>query len=101
MSDEVLYRLALAAEVPDDAWRTRLQWISAFKGVAGLDDQFIHLSTAAQVVGTAEAYFAGKSDVMLLCFTVESMKEEADLQVKYEPAIGCPFVMSWLQFFDI
>ena len=59
MSDEV-YRLALAAEVPEDAWKRRLEWTTAYKGVAGLDDGFIHLSTAEQVVSTAELYFADR-----------------------------------------
>ena len=44
----VVYRLALRSEVPEDAWRTRLQWIAAFVGVPGLDDGFIHCSTAEQ-----------------------------------------------------
>ena len=83
---EDLYRLALAAEVPDDAWRTRLQWATVFAGVAGLDDQFIHLSTAEQVSRTAEAYFAGKDDVMLLRFSVETIREEADLDIRWEAA---------------
>ena len=84
MEDPVLYRLALAAELPDDAWRTRLQWTTAFVGVTGLDDHFVHLSTAEQVASTAEAHFAGKADVMLLHFSVEAMREEADLDVRWE-----------------
>lgn len=89
--DDVLCRLALAAEVPDDAWRTRLQWTAAFAGVAGLDDRFVHLSTAAQVAGTAKAYFGGRADLMLLRFSADSMRREADLEVRWEaaaPALG-------------
>lgn len=81
-----LYRLALAAEVPEDAWRTRLQWTTVYKGVGGLDDKFFHLSTAEQVVGTAAAYFNGKTDVMLLRFSVDTMQEEADLDIRWEAA---------------
>ena len=79
-----LYRLALAAEIPEDAWRTRLQWTTVYKGIAGLDDKFVHLSTAEQVVSTAAMHFAGKADVMLLRFSVETMCDEADLEVRWE-----------------
>ena len=85
-----LYRLALKAEIPEDAWKTRLSWTTAYTGVPGLDDKFFHLSTAEQVVGTAAAYFGGKTDVMLLRFTVEIMKEEADLEIRWEAAEPVP-----------
>ena len=81
-----LYRLSLSAEIPEDAWRTRLQWTSCYKGVAGLDDHFLHLSSADQVEGTAAAYFAGKADVMLLRFSSAVMREEADLDIRWEAA---------------
>lgn len=88
-----LFRLASAAEVPDDAWKTRLQWTSSYKGIAGLDDKFMHLSTAEQVVSTAELYFNGRSDVVLLRFSVESMREEADLEVRWEDSKPAPGVI--------
>ena len=81
--DEVLYKLAPASEVPDDAWRTRLGWTSAFVGDPS--KSFINLYTAEQLAG-ADAAFAGRADVMLLAFNVETMREEADLQVKFEAA---------------
>ena len=85
MGDDLLYRLALASQVPDDAWRTRLQWTSAFAPVAGIDDaSFVKLSPAVHVESAAAAFLeqhAG-ADVMLLCFSMESMKEEADLVCK-------------------
>ena len=81
MDDDVLYRLASASTVPDDAWRMRLQWMSAF---AGEDDTFVQLSTGAQLADEAEARFAGKADVMLLCFSVDSMRDEADLKIRWE-----------------
>jgi len=85
MSDEILYKLAFSSSIPEDAWRTRLQWTSAFLGDQSTN--FITLLTAAQLAGAAEAApFAGRDDVMLLSFKVESMREEADLQVKYEAA---------------
>lgn len=80
----VVYRLALADQVADDAWRTRLQWTTAFVGVAGLDNKFIHCSTAEQLADTAAANFAGKVDVVLLQFSVSLMREEADLDVRWE-----------------
>ena len=85
-----LFRLALTDEVPEDAWRTRLQWTSAYKGVPGLDDTFIHLSTAEQVVDTAAAYFAGNTGLVLLRFSAESMQTEADLKIKWGPAAPPP-----------
>ena len=87
-TDEV-YRLALASEIPEDAWKTRLQWTTAYTGVKPLDDKFIHCSSAEQVSAIAARNFAGKSDVMLMRFSVETMTEEADLTVKIE---GAPHV---------
>ena len=86
MSDpEVLYKLAFAASIPEDAWRTRLQWTACFVGDQSTN--FVTLLAAPQLAGAAEAApFAGRDDVMLLSFKVESMREEADLQVKFESA---------------
>ena len=81
-----MYRLALKSELPDDAWKTRLQWVTAYVGIAGLDDRFIRTSTKEQLAQAALANFAGKDDVMLLQFSTSSMREEADLQVKFESA---------------
>jgi len=80
---EVLYKLASAADVPNDAWSNRLGWTQAYVG-DGQESKFIRLFTAEQLAGVAEASFAGKSDVMLLSFTVETMLQEADLKVKFE-----------------
>ena len=87
--DGILYRLALCAEVPDDAWRARLQYTGVYKGVAGLDGNFIHCSTPEQAAQTAAAHFAGKDDVMLLRFSVSLMRE-ADLEVRWEDAAPAP-----------
>lgn len=78
----VLYKLALAAEVSEHAWKTRFDWTGAFVG--DKSTKFINLLTAEEVAGAAEASFAGKADVMLLSFTVETMVQEADLKVKFE-----------------
>ena len=89
--DSTLYRLALKSEIPDDAWRTRLQWVTAYAGISGLDDGFVHMSaTAEQVAETAQASFAGKDNVMLLQFSSTSMREEADLDIRMED--GFPHV---------
>ena len=84
MNDEILYMLALAADVAEDAWRTRLGWTAAFVGAKST--KFINLFTDEQLASAAEASFAGKADLMLLSFNVESMREEADLKVKFEAA---------------
>ena len=38
----------------------------------------------------AAAAYAGRDDVLLLSFIVESMVEEADLKIKYEAAASAP-----------
>lgn len=86
MAAAELYRLALVAEVPDDAWKNRLHWTTCYKGVSGHDDSFVHLLTAEQVVGKANIDFAGKSDVILLRFSTESMCDEAGLDIRWENA---------------
>ena len=87
---EVLYRLAPSASVPDDAWRTRHGWTTAFTGDAAESSSFIKLWTEDQLAGAAAAGFTGKADIMLMSFTVELMREEADLKVKFEAAEAAP-----------
>jgi uncharacterized protein (DUF952 family) len=84
--DNQLYRLAAASTVPDDAWKARLQWTTAYTGVAELDDKFIQLLTAEQVIGASEAHFGGRADVVLLRFSVDVMRYEADLSIRWEDA---------------
>lgn len=79
---EVLYKLALAADVPENAWRTRLEWMTAFVG--DKSTKFITLYSAEQLAAAAEASFAGRADVMLLSFSTEPMDKEADLKIKCE-----------------
>eukprot|EP00325_Prymnesiales_sp_UTEX-LB-985_P030448 CAMPEP_0174719046 /NCGR_PEP_ID=MMETSP1094-20130205/30726_1 /TAXON_ID=156173 /ORGANISM="Chrysochromulina brevifilum, Strain UTEX LB 985" /LENGTH=174 /DNA_ID=CAMNT_0015919301 /DNA_START=23 /DNA_END=547 /DNA_ORIENTATION=+ len=81
---EHLYKLVLKADVPEDAWRTRLEWTQCFKG--DTNKNFIPLLTGEQLASAAEASFAGRDDVMLLSFKVNSMEQEADLKIKYEAA---------------
>ena len=79
-----LYKLCAKAEISETAWRNRLGWTEAYAGTPGA--KFIGLSTADQLAGVAETSFAGRDDVMLMSFNVESMIEEADLKIKYEAA---------------
>ena len=43
-------------------------------------------NSRTQVAGTAAAYFAGKTDVILLRFSISMMTQEADLEVHWEDA---------------
>ena len=79
---EILYKLALAAEVPADAWKTRMGWTTAFVGTQ--TTKYITLHTVDQLAAAAEASFAGKADVMVLSFTVDSMRDDGDLKIKLE-----------------
>ena len=83
-TDPVLYKLVAAAEVPEDAWRSRLNFMGAYVG--DKSKKFITLFTAEQLAGAVEAEFAGRDDAMLMSFNVETMVEEADLKIKFEAA---------------
>jgi len=79
---ELLYRLALAADIPEDAWRTRLQWTGAF---GGCDD--VCMFTADQLASGAGAAFIAahsESDIKLLCFATDLIREEADLKLRWK-----------------
>ena len=81
-TNELVFKLVPAADIPEDAWRTRQQWTTAFEKFD--DPKFIKLLTAEEVAGAAEKSFAGRADVMLLSFVVELMEQEADLKIKFE-----------------
>jgi uncharacterized protein (DUF952 family) len=51
---------------------------------AYLTENFIHLSTAAQVPGVLQRYYQGRADLLLL--TIDESKLTSEL--KYEPATG-------------
>jgi uncharacterized protein (DUF952 family) len=84
----VLYRLAKSSEIPEDAWRTRLDWTGLYAGVSPLDDAFLHLSTLEQVVSTARLYFPGAKDLQLLRFGSALIEEYGELEVRFEEACG-------------
>jgi uncharacterized protein (DUF952 family) len=78
----ILYQLVDKQDVAENAWNGRLSWTSAF---TKLDDpKYFILQTGEQLAGKAASSFAGKEDLMLLTWKVESMCEEADIKVKFE-----------------
>ncbi|MBW3097448.1 DUF952 domain-containing protein [Pseudohoeflea coraliihabitans] len=69
---------------------TRAQWkaaeeAGAFDG-APIDHQdgFIHLSTADQVIETAEKHFSGQGDLLLIAVDTEALGDA----LRYEPSRG-------------
>ena len=90
--DESLYRLVLAADIPEDAWRTRLGWTTAFQGDKARS--FINLYTADQMAAACQSLFAGKQDVMLLAFIVDSMRDACRSGVVPPNAPGGTYILS-------
>jgi len=78
-----LYKLVSMGDVPDEAWANRSGWATAF---SKLDDpKYFKLQFGEQLAGiAAEPPFAGRDDLMLLTWNVESMCEEADIKVVVE-----------------
>jgi len=70
--------------VSADAWK-EAETAGVFTG-AGIDlaDGYIHLSTAAQVRRTAERYFAGLSNLVLVAIDAD----ELGAALKYETSTG-------------
>ena len=77
-----LYKIVAAADVPEDAWARRNDWMGAF---TKLDDpKYFSLNTGEQLRGKVDAEsYAGKTDLVLLTFNVEKMVEEADMKVNF------------------
>jgi uncharacterized protein (DUF952 family) len=76
---ELIYKI-----VPEDLWHNA-ELIGSFVGSpVDLADGFIHLSTSAQVRGTAARYFAGQKGLLLV--GVDPQLVHADL--RYEPSSG-------------
>jgi uncharacterized protein (DUF952 family) len=68
----------------------RTEW-DAFRAVGAthgapvdLTDGYLHLSTAAQVTGTAAKHFAGESDLVLVALDAEALGEA----LRWEPSRG-------------
>ncbi|MBD2074804.1 DUF952 domain-containing protein [Phormidium sp. FACHB-592] len=71
---------------------TRSHWQTAQQEGAYRPDSletegFIHCSTPAQVVGTANAYYHGQSGLVLLCIETDRVEPE----IRYEAAHGESF----------
>jgi uncharacterized protein (DUF952 family) len=75
----IIYKIVSA-----DLWQAA-EKAGSFAG-AGIDvaDGYIHLSTGVQAKRTAELYFRGQSDLLLVAVNGESLGEA----LKYEPSRG-------------
>lgn len=70
--------------LPADDW-AQARASGAFAGSADdLRDGFIHLSTAAQLAGTAARHFAGRPDLVLVAFAVAALGSD----LAWEPSRG-------------
>lgn len=75
----VVYKICTAAE-----WRAA---VDQGRYVGSADDHrdgFIHLSTGAQLAGTAAKHFAGKHDLVLAAFTLAALGD----CIRWEPSRG-------------
>lgn len=73
----------------DVAWAMRPPDAGYF-GIEGLDDDCLHLSTAAQVVETAKLYFKGVEDVLLLKYSTEMIEKDDHVELRWEQALPPP-----------
>jgi len=77
--DDVIYKIA-----PKSLW-DEAEAAGVFVGAPiDLQDGFIHFSTAAQVVETANKHFAGQEDLLLVAIDVRRLRED----VKWEVSRG-------------
>ena len=53
-------------------------------GVPGLDDKFLHLSLAHQVKGTAQLYFKGVEDLILIKYSSEAIERDESVELHFE-----------------
>jgi uncharacterized protein (DUF952 family) len=69
---------------PSASWRAAEQ-IGIYHGSdADARDGFIHFSTAAQLAGTAEKYFAGQSDLLIVAVDADAL----GVALKWEQSRG-------------
>ena len=66
------------------SWRFAEQTGTYRGSAADARDGFIHFSTAAQLVGTLEKHFAGRSDLLLVAVNADALGEA----LKWEPSRG-------------
>jgi uncharacterized protein (DUF952 family) len=69
--------------VPEDRWRETAEHVD-YAPDSLVSEGFIHLSTADQVAGTAERFFAGVEDLLVLEVTIA----DDDPYLRWEPAVG-------------
>lgn len=65
-----------------NAWAARTE--TSYCPEAFAAEGFVHLSTAEQVLSTAQRYYAGRKDMLLLCVDVERLP----LPLVYENLLG-------------
>jgi uncharacterized protein (DUF952 family) len=76
---DLIYKIA-----PASLWRQALDK-GRFEGAPiDIADGFIHFSTAAQAEETAEKYFAGKADLLLIAVDAAALGDA----LRYEPSRG-------------
>ncbi|HET9620293.1 MAG TPA: DUF952 domain-containing protein [Kofleriaceae bacterium] len=68
---------------------TQAEWDAAraagsYRPASLAREGFIHASTAAQVVATANAFFRGRGDLVLLC--IDPAKVDAEIRYEHPPA---------------
>lgn len=75
----VVYKICTAHE-----WRAAVAQGRYTGSADDLRDGFIHLSTGAQLAGTAAKHFAGKQDLVLAAFSLAALSDS----VRWEPSRG-------------
>src|SRR5438132_14063270 len=76
MSDAMIYHIT-----PRETWE-QAQTEGAYWGDTLDTEGFVHASTRRQVVATANRFYKGKADLVLLCIEAARLESE----VRYEPA---------------
>ena len=74
--------MAIVLHITSTAEWNAARATGSYRSASLLDEGFIHCSTAAQTVGTANKYFRGRADLVLLCIDAARI---ADL--RYEPPV--------------
>lgn len=78
-SEAVIYKICSAAD-----WDVAVQQGEYAGSRDDARDGYIHLSTAAQLPGTAAKYFSGRSDLVLVAFAADAI----GTALRWEPARG-------------
>ena len=65
-------------------WQDSLKTGSYLGSYDDLRDGFIHLSTSEQLDGTAAKHFAGRNDLLLICYRTTDLEDT----LRWEPSRG-------------